>query len=218
MQNIYKFSPALRLSVILSLALLQFNAQAQTSVRWHVITLTTNSQPVTFAVSPVNPTTTNTISFVAPTGSRSYINSCYASVAVGDPVLTIDATNQMITVSFSPVTNTLCPNIALPVSGVDGKLGLLKSGTWVFSILTNTYTFNVVEAPLRLSIRALSAPSSFQFEWPVSADSFGLEFTDNLATGMWQELTNAPATVGNENVLQLQSDSTNRLFRLRRLN
>jgi hypothetical protein len=213
----YTSSPALRLSLILSLAIFQVPsiAAAQTSVEWHRIT---NGVPVAFALAPPNRTTTNTVSFVAPTGSRSYINSCYASAELGDPRLTIDRTNQTITVFFSPVTNVACPNFVLPVSGVEGELGLLNAGTWVFSILTNTYTFSVVEAPLRLSIQALSAPSSFQFEWPVSADSFGLEFTDNLVSGVWNELTNAPTIASNQNVLQIQSASVKRFFRLRRLN
>jgi hypothetical protein len=217
MRRIYSFSSRLRLSLVVSLALLQGPpiAQAQTSVEWHRVTI---GQPVAFALNPPSPTTTNTVSFVAPTDGRDYINSCFASAEVGAPDLRIDPTNQTITVVFLPVIINGCPNVALPVNGVDGKLGLLRSGTWLFSILTNTYTFNVVEAPLRLSIQTLSSPSSFKFEWPVSADSFELQFTDNLTAGVWQELTNSPITVSNENVLQIQSDSTNRLFRLRRLN
>jgi hypothetical protein len=213
--QIYNSLPSLRLSILLPMGLLQGSsiAQAQTSVEWHRVT---NSQPVAFALSPANPTTTNTISFVAPAGGRSYINDCFASGELGEPMLTIDPANQTITVLFSPVTNIPCPNIALPVSGVDGKLGLLRSGTWVFSILKNAYSFNVVEAPLRLSIQTLT-PSSFRFEWPVSADPFGLEFTDNLAMAVWNGVTNAPTIVSNRNVLQIQSDSINRCFRLRRL-
>jgi hypothetical protein len=217
MQIIYNSFPALGLPFIISFGLLQAPAclQAQTSIEWHRVS---NDQPIAFALSPSNPTTTNMVSFIAPTDHEHFANYCLAWVGRGAPALSIDSSNHSITVAFSPITNIACPNIVLPVSGVDGKLGLLKSGTWVFSILTNTYTFNVVAAPLPLSIQALGAPAGFRFAWPVSADAFALEFTDNLAPAAWHELTNTPTIIGNQNVLQIQSDATNRFFRLRRLN
>jgi hypothetical protein len=99
---------------------------------------------VTFALNPANPTTTNVISFVAPTDGKIYLNDCMASVANGNPALTVDSTNQTITVSFSaPVTNVFCPAFVAPVSGVDGQFGPLSAGTWVLDILQNTYPFSV---------------------------------------------------------------------------
>lgn len=101
------------------------------SVQWHVIT--NGSPPVVFALNPAQPTTTNVISFVAPTDGNVYVNFCFASVVNGNPAITVDVTNQTIAVSFSPpLTNIACPLVVLPVSGVEGEIGPLSAGTWVF--------------------------------------------------------------------------------------
>jgi len=185
-------------------------------VTWHIVT---NHLPVLdFTLAPVSPTTTNTVSFVAPTDGQIYGNACWASVANGDPSLAVDATNQTITVWFSPpLTNRFCPLYILPVSGVEGHLGQLKAGTWAFHILQNSYTFSVVEAPLLLSVQALSNSSSLQLSWPVSGDTFVLEFNSDLASGNWQAVTNLPTISSNRNTVQILSDSNSRFFRLRRL-
>ena len=130
----------------------------------------------------------------------------------------VDATNQTIMVSFSaPLTNIFCPQIVAPVSGVDGQFGPLSAGTWVLDILQNVYTFSVTEAPLPLSIQALTNSSAFQFDWPVSGDRFALECNEGLAPGNWQVVTNPPTTSSNLNTVQVYGDSGRRFFRLRRL-
>jgi len=186
------------------------------TVQWHRLSL--GSPPLGFALNPTNLTTTNTISFVTPTDGKIYANACFACVSCGSPAITIDTTNQTITVSFSaPLSNSVCPDIAAPVSGVDGQLGPLSAGTWVFGILQNAYPFSVAEAPLLLSIQALTNSSMFQLDWPVSGDTFVLEFKEGLAPGDWQAVTNPPTTSSNRNMVQIQSDSGSRFFRLRRL-
>ena len=75
------------------------------------------------------------------------------------------------------------------MSGVDGQFGPLSAGTWVFDILQNAYTFSVDEDPLPLSIQAFIDSSAFQLAWPVSWDSFDLEFKDGLAPRNWQVVT-----------------------------
>jgi len=186
------------------------------TVQWHGLRL--GSPPPAFALNQTNLTTTNTISFVAPTDGKIYANACFASVACGTPAITVDTTNQTITVSFSaPLSNSVCPDIAAPVSGVDGHFGPLSAGTWVFGILQNAYPFSVAEAPLLLSIQALTNSSTFQLDWPVSGDMFVLEINDGLASGNWQVVTNAPMTSSNGNTVQIPGDSGSRFFRLRRL-
>ena len=185
------------------------------SVRWHVIT--NGSPPVVFALDPAKPTTTNVISFVAPTDGNVYINYCWASVVNGNPAITVDVTNQTIAVSFSPFTNIACPLVVVPVSGVEGKIGPLSAGTWVFESLQNSYPFHVTEAPLMLSMQALTNSSAFQLGWPVSGDTFALEFNDGLAPGNWQAVTNPPVALSNRNTVQIYGGSGSRFFRLHRL-
>jgi hypothetical protein len=188
----------------------------EATVRWHYIGQ--GSPTVTFALNPANPTTTNVIGFVAPTDGKIYLNDCMASVANGNPALTVDSTNQTITVSFSaPVTNVFCPAFVAPVSGVDGQFGPLSAGTWVLDILQNAYPFSVTEAPLPLSIQALTNSSALQLGWPVSGDTFVLECNDGLTPGNWQAVTNPPTTSSNLNTVQINGDSGSRFFRLRRL-
>ena len=171
-----------------------------------------------FALNPANPTTTSVISFVAPTDGKIYINDCFASVDNGNPAITVDATNQTISVSFSaPLTNVACPQIVAPVSGVGGQFGPLSPGTWVLDILQNSYPFSVAEAPLPLSIQAFTNSSTFQLDWPASGDTFVLEFNDGLAPGNWQVVTNPPTSSSTRNTVQLYGDSSSRFFRLRRL-
>ncbi|SPE60542.1 hypothetical protein SBV1_460001 [Verrucomicrobia bacterium] len=68
-----------------------------------------------------------------------------------------------------------------------------------------------------MSIQALTNSSMFQLDWPVSGDTFVLEFKEGLAPGDWQAVTNPPTTSSNRNMVQIQSDSGSRFFRLRRL-
>ena len=189
---------------------------AEATVQWHHVT--NGFPPTVFALNPADPTTTNVISFVAPTDGKIYGNDCFAWASNGNPAITVDSTNQTITVSFSmPPTNYVCPFIFLPVEGVDGQFGPLSAGTWGFDILRNSYRFSVAEAPLPLSIQALSNSSTFQLDWSVSGEAFVLEFSDGLAPGNWQVVTNLPTTLSNRNTVQIYGDSGSRFFRLRRL-
>jgi len=186
------------------------------AVRWHSVT--NDSPPPAFTLNPAHPTITNTASFVASTDGKIYGNACFASVSCGNPAITVDATNQTITVSFSaPLSNKYCAEVWLPVSGVEGQFGPLSAGTWVFRILRNSYPFSVTEAPLPLTITALTNPFMFQLCWPVSGESFALEVNDGLGSGNWLALTNPPTASSNQNTVQISGASASRFFRLRRL-
>src|SRR5262249_40203644 len=140
-----------------------FTANAA-DVKWHIVA---DHSPVTnFTLNPVEPTTTNVISFVAPADGDFYANSCFASMANGEPAVTVDAVFLTVKVTFSaPLTNIACPLVVLPVSGVDGQFGPLRAGNWSFTILTNSYFFSVAEAPLSLSIKMLTNSSLLQVSW-----------------------------------------------------
>jgi hypothetical protein len=171
---------------------------------------------MSFNLSPEAPTTTNVISFIAPTDGSLYANSCVASVLNGDPSITLDSNTKTVTVAFSPPrTNIACPEFVLPTSGVDGEMGPLKSGTWAFHILTNSYSFNVAEVPLSLSVQTLI--NSLQLSWPVSGDTFAVESTESLSSVNWQTMTNVPVVSDNQNVIQTDTGSSTRFFRLHRL-
>jgi hypothetical protein len=185
-------------------------------VEWHVIT--NGSPPPTFALSLANPTTTNTIAFVAESDGKTYGNSCAGSTICGKPLLAIDSTNLTLTVSFTaPVTNIARPEIVIPVNGVDGQFGPLASGAWVFHILGRSYPFDVTEAPLSLSIERLANSLAFQLSWPVSGDPFALEFSDILPAQNWQAVTNPPTASNNLNTIQIQGADIARIFRLRQI-
>jgi hypothetical protein len=185
-------------------------------VQWHVVT---DHLPVTkFTLSPVGPTTTNIISFVAPTDGDFYANSCFASVANGEPAMAVDAVFLTVKVTFSaPLTNIACPLVVLPVSGVDGQFGPLRAGNWAFTILTNSYFFSVAEAPLSLSIKALTNSSLLQVSWPVSGEPFAVEFSDSLSSINWQTVTNTPIVSNGQNILEIGRGPGSRFYRLLRL-
>jgi hypothetical protein len=191
-----------------------FTANA-TDVQWHVVM---DHSPVTnFTLSPVEPTTTNIISFVASTDGEFYANSCFASVANGEPAITVDAVFLTVKVTFSaPLTNIACPLVVLPVSGVDGQFGPLRAGKWSFTILTNSYFFSVEEAPLSLSIKTLTNSSLSQVSWPVSGEPFALEFSDSLSSVNWQTVTNTPIVSKGQNILEIGRSPGSRFYRLLR--
>jgi hypothetical protein len=102
-------------------------------------------------ITPASPNTADTISFVAPTADEMGLNSVAAADQYGNPILSVDLLNRIVSVSFTPPLDEPIPNIAAPVSGVDGQFGPLQgpltAGTWTFEILTNSYTFTVVPGP-----------------------------------------------------------------------
>ncbi len=106
-------------------------------IHWH--TIGPGAPPPTLLLTPAEPTSTNLISFVAPSDGQIFGNSCFAAMLDGEPAIAIDPTNQTVNVSFNPVRIEVCPLYVLLVSGVEGKFGPLKPGTWMFNILQSSY-------------------------------------------------------------------------------
>lgn len=195
----------------------------EASVQWHRVDYSNPTSPPPFAVSPPNPTTLDTITFVAATDGKMYVNSCWASVANGDPGIIVDFTNREIVVSFSdPVTNRACPLVVIPVMGIDGQFGRLAAGEWTFWLIqhtqTNFYTFTVTnELAVPLSIRVLTA-GRYELSWPNNGISLAVEFTAELAPANWTVLSNTPVLSGGVYTVEIDSSTQSGFFRLRRRN
>jgi hypothetical protein len=87
--------------------------------------------PQEWTITPVNPTTSSAISFSGPTDVFS--NSCLADRGVeGHPVIAVDTTNRVVTLSFQGPLTMLCTTLFQPVSGLQGQFGPLAAGRWTF--------------------------------------------------------------------------------------
>lgn len=205
-------------AVFLGCAATILNAQSASdgpSIRWHPIG--SSGPPQTFLPTPALPTTTNLVSFVAPTDGQIYGNDCFASTSFGLPMIAVDAVFQTVNVSFSAPPNWLCPDIFAPVSGVEGDLGLLRAGAWTFNLPGKSYPFNVSYVPMLLSAAALTNSLAIQLSWPVSGEAFVLESRESLGSGNWVSVTNAQITVSNRVTVQIDRALGVRFFRLHRL-
>ncbi|MHC4309912.1 MAG: hypothetical protein ACYSSN_08210 [Planctomycetota bacterium] len=78
---------------------------------------------------PVHPP--GTYGFSGPTGV--FGNSCYAAADLGGiPTITIEPYQKTIELWFKPPAPTLCPAVWLPVCGLNGWVGPLYGGDWIF--------------------------------------------------------------------------------------
>jgi uncharacterized repeat protein (TIGR03803 family) len=66
--------------------------------------------------------------------------------------------------------------------------------------------------PLNLNIAPAGA--NLVFSWTNSASDYSLQYTHNLASGVWNLVTNATVTIGNQIVLTNSLSGTNTFFRL----
>lgn len=192
------------------------------SVEWHNVNYFNPTSPPPFAVSPTNPTPGDIINFVASTDGQMYVNSCWASVAKGDPGISVDSANRTVVVRFSdPRTNQACPLVVIPVMGIDGQFGRLAAGSWVFNLIqstgTNSYAFTVDEIPGQLSIHVLAA-DRYQLSWPTNGGEFAVEFNNDLSSTNWELFGYGPILSSNRYTMEIYSSADSRFFRLRRLN
>lgn len=191
-------------------------------VQWHNVNYPNPIAPPSFAISPRTATSLDRLSFVASTDGILYPNSCYASAAKGDPGITVDTTNKVVAVSFSdPVTNKACPNIYFPVMGVDGQVGPLPSGVWIFRLIqhegTNVFPFVVADVTrVPLSIAATAA-KQLRLSWPNGGIPLAVEFNSDLTSTNWQAVTNKPVFSGDAYTIEIPQSAETRFFRLRRL-
>jgi len=204
--------------LLLTIAFSQCHSRASdATIDWHYVG---DGRPVTaFTLTPPNPSTVSLITFIAPIDGSNYLNGVCASVKFGVPIIAVNATNRTIDVTFSGHLSA-CPNIVLPVSGLEGHAGPLTAGTWSINVgqgfPPTVYFFSVELVPPSLSVQA-GVASSLELSWPVSADTYALEATDNLVSSNWQAVTNSPTVSSNRYTLQISGNSGSRFFRLHRL-
>ncbi|MDH7598316.1 MAG: choice-of-anchor Q domain-containing protein [Sedimentisphaerales bacterium] len=87
--------------------------------------------PDGWTINPINPTSSQVISFSGPTGV--YSNSCVGEVALGGkPTLLVDTLNKVVELRIIGPAPLACILIYAPVCGLQGQFGPLSPGRWVF--------------------------------------------------------------------------------------
>lgn len=182
------------------------------TVEWHSLGLPPNASPAptSFVISPANPSSVDTISFVAPANGEGGGDAAAAADKYGNPAISIDATNHTIAVTFSPPADEPV-GLLDPVSGLDGQIGPLGAGSWAMTILTNTYTINVARLPLSIA----PADNQVVVSWTASASNYVLQAASDLSAGSWSTVTNGIATNGNSFVFTNAISSRAAYFRLK---
>jgi hypothetical protein len=200
------------------------NAFGQT-VGWYPLELEGpfGPPPASFVIAPTNPTSADTINFVAPAwGGAVFLNSTAADDMDGVPGISLNSTSQTISVTFSAATDYPIPQIAYPVSGVDGQFGPIAGGTWTFNVVTNivmddvtnlvtnAYPFTVTGPPLGI----VATSSNLVITWKNLAGLYGLQSTTDLKSGNWSNVTNGITTDGTNYVFNGAMNNHSAYFRL----
>jgi hypothetical protein len=187
-------------------------AQAAT-VEWHFLGTAPPFAPLpsSFVTSPAAPTITDTISFIAPANGESYLNAYAAADAYGNPVISVDSTNRIVSVTFTAPLNEAIPQIVLLVGGVDGQCGPLDGGSWVFNILTNSYTFTVAGPALGIA----PAGDRVVLSWSALGSNYVLQAASDVAAGSWSNITNGITTNGTGYVFTKTISSQTAYYRLK---
>jgi hypothetical protein len=184
------------------------------TVEWHYVGLPTPiiPLPTSLVISPAAPTITNTINFIAPANGEVYLNAIAAADAFGNPLISVDFTNQIVDVTFTAHLDEPIPDFAAPVCGVNGQFGPLDAGTWTFNILTNSYTFTVSGPPIGIA----RAGDQVVISWTALASIYALQVTTNLSNESWSNVTNGITTDGTNCFFSSSVTSQATFYRLRR--
>jgi hypothetical protein len=111
-------------------------ASAAANVSW----IPGQTPPQGWIISPVNPTTSTSISFSGPTDT--YSNSCVGERSLGGhAMISVDPTNKVVTLSFQGPPPAVCALIFQPVSGLQGQFGPLAAGRWTFQCASPQVNF-----------------------------------------------------------------------------
>jgi hypothetical protein len=145
--------------------------------------------PPALLLTPALPTACDVIGFQARTDGATNINACTAEwTHNGHPVLSIDPTNRIVSVTFVGPVPVACPLVWNPVNGVEGSLGRLDAGFWVFAMPPyGLQPFQVLNCPpVELCLRSCSAQGVLTWSCSAPTGYCTLEFTESLG-GPWRE-------------------------------
>jgi hypothetical protein len=198
-----------------------FSSTLAATVEWHMIgdPPSASVPPTNLVISPAAPVAGETISFVAPSDGKIYDNAQAAADICGNPLISVDPNNYMVTVTFTAAQDDPIPGPLL-VSGVDGQFGPLLAGTWCFQVLSNSgallfsSTFTVTGPPVPPSLGIALAGNQVVLIWPALATNYVLQTATDLSSGIWSSLTNGIAISGTNCVFTNATSSQAAYFRL----
>lgn len=97
------------------------------SVSW----ISGQTGPAGWTIDPINPSTSQTISFAGPTDVFS--NSCFGQMGLGgQPTIVVDNTNKVVDLTVTGTPPRVCLLLWMPVCGLQGQFGPLSAGRWLF--------------------------------------------------------------------------------------
>lgn len=117
--------------------------------------------PAGWTIDPINPSTSQTISFTGPTDV--YSNSCFGQMALGgQPAIVVDHTNKVVELTVTGTPPSVCVLLWMPVCGLQGQFGRLPAGRWVFrsSIPAVSFEIPFTVGPKRIIYVDKDSPST----------------------------------------------------------
>jgi hypothetical protein len=101
-------------------------------------------------------------------------------------------------------------------SGILGGYADTSAGGWLNVSITNLpQQLSVQATPLAAKIGISQQGGVTRLSWPATLNGFAAETASNLASPVWQTLTNAPTMAGDDNILTNRWSGPARFFRLR---
>lgn len=121
------------------LLLTLWSAADAASVSW----MPGSAPPKQWSLEPATPTPLDVIRFSGPTPV--YSSVCEGESALGGtPVLLVDSKAKVITLWFQGPAPQSCPVIFNPVAGLEGELGPLAAGDWIFTCPSRDTAFELL--------------------------------------------------------------------------
>jgi hypothetical protein len=201
-----------------ALVCVAFSTTPAATVEWHYIgdPPIGSPPPSSFVTSPAAPVFGETISFVSPTDGKTYLNADFAADVCGDPLISVDSTNRLVTVTFTPPQHEAVPGPFF-VSGINGQFEPLNVGPWGFQVFSNSgaliFSTNFTVAGPSLGV-ALNG-QQVALSWPAMASNYVLQTATDLSTGSWSNITNAVTTTGTNYVFTNAMSGQAAYFRLK---
>jgi hypothetical protein len=131
----------------------------------------------------------------------------------------LNGTNVMSLETAFIQTNVTLSSGLVDVSQYAGRsaelfLGIIGGTSTNAAVTASNFQFYVTLPP---ALQAQLSGNNLVLMWPLSAVSYTLEATDNLATtNSWTSVTNAPAVVNSQNAVTNGIPGGSRFYRLRR--